>query len=239
VQSKYHELSIKHRQLIETSPQVATIWNEVLQQQHASGTSGDSAAMQRLSNFDLRHTGANSGMVMPVATVQLQQQQQQKRNGEGSPRKVANVNAATAIFSNGGPVAPGVYCESACTRFAVQCAVQTMPGFARRFECPRVHTVAGLPLQKRLPCTHVSHTPLQLVDFYIYLHAAGATIILNDYCCGIVTFAQLPQHMSPSSQQQAAASTQSPQMQAASSRALRLQCWHMHHHQCMQAQVVG
>jgi hypothetical protein len=107
VQSKYHELSIKHRQLIETSPQVATIWNEVLQQQHASGTSGDSAAMQRLSNFDLRHTGANSGMVMPVATVQLQQAQQQKRDAQGSPRKLASVNAATAIFSNGGPVAPG------------------------------------------------------------------------------------------------------------------------------------
>jgi hypothetical protein len=107
VQSKYHELSIKHRQLIETSPQVATIWNEVLQQQHASGTSGDSAAMQRLSNFDLRHTGANSGMVMPVATVQ--QVQQQKRDAQGSPRKLANVNAATAIFSNGGPVAPGAW----------------------------------------------------------------------------------------------------------------------------------
>ncbi|WIA41226.1 hypothetical protein OEZ86_004839 [Tetradesmus obliquus] len=108
VQSKYHELSIKHRQLIETSPQVATIWNEVLQQQHATGTSGDSAAMQRLSNFDLRHTGAHSGMVMPVAAVQQQQQQQQqqKRNGEASPRKLANVNAATAIFSNGAPVAP-------------------------------------------------------------------------------------------------------------------------------------
>ncbi|WIA20940.1 hypothetical protein OEZ85_005281 [Tetradesmus obliquus] len=103
VQSKYHELSIKHRQLIETSPQVATIWNEVLQQQHATGTSGDSAAMQRLSNFDLRHTGAHSGMVMPVAAVQ---QQQQKRNGEASPRKLASVNAATAIFSNGAPVAP-------------------------------------------------------------------------------------------------------------------------------------
>jgi len=31
-QSKFHELSIKHRQLIETSPQVASIWNEVVVQ---------------------------------------------------------------------------------------------------------------------------------------------------------------------------------------------------------------
>jgi hypothetical protein len=121
VQSKYHELSIKHRQLIETSPQVATIWNEVLQQQHASGTSGDSAAMQRLSNFDLRHTGANSGMVMPVATVQLQQQQ--KRDAVGSPRKLASVNAATAIFSNGGPVAPGAWSVFAGYMWTISCCL--------------------------------------------------------------------------------------------------------------------
>ena len=64
VQSKYHELSIKHRQLIETSPQVATIWNEVLVQQ--AQAHGDAAAEQRLRNFDLRHTGANSGLSMSV-----------------------------------------------------------------------------------------------------------------------------------------------------------------------------
>jgi hypothetical protein len=38
--------------------QVATIWNEVLVQQAADGH--NAAAMQRLTNFDLRHTVASS-----------------------------------------------------------------------------------------------------------------------------------------------------------------------------------
>lgn len=71
VQSKFHELSIKHRQLIETSPQVATIWNEVLVQQAADGH--NAAAMQRLVNFDLRHTAASPGVSKapePVSAAQ-------------------------------------------------------------------------------------------------------------------------------------------------------------------------
>jgi hypothetical protein len=56
-QSKFHELSIKHRQLIETSPQVASIWNEVVVQ---SGGDADQETINRMSNFDLRHA-KNSG----------------------------------------------------------------------------------------------------------------------------------------------------------------------------------
>lgn len=36
-QSKYHELSLKHRQLIETSPEVASLWQEMLVKQAMSG----------------------------------------------------------------------------------------------------------------------------------------------------------------------------------------------------------
>jgi hypothetical protein len=62
VQSKFHELSIKHRQLIETSPQIASIWNEVLVQQAGPGGGRDAAAINRASNFDLRHTGAGDAL---------------------------------------------------------------------------------------------------------------------------------------------------------------------------------
>ncbi|KAF8062649.1 hypothetical protein HT031_003978 [Scenedesmus sp. PABB004] len=104
VQSKYHELSIKHRQLIETSPQVATIWNEVLVQQAAAH--GDAAALARLQNFDLRHTGAHGGLGngapggggggggAPAAAA---------APGAVSPRKLVGVSAAAAIFSGQGP----------------------------------------------------------------------------------------------------------------------------------------
>lgn len=95
VQSKFHELSIKHRQLIETSPQVATIWNEVLVQQ--AQAHGDAAAEQRLRNFDLRHTGAHSGLSMSVG----QGRGLAAATGEVSPRKLLGVNAAAAIFSGG------------------------------------------------------------------------------------------------------------------------------------------
>jgi len=64
VQSKFHELSIKHRQLIETSPQIATIWKEVLiQQQQQQQTAGRNAtSMSCLTSFDLRHTGASDAL---------------------------------------------------------------------------------------------------------------------------------------------------------------------------------
>eukprot|EP00879_Flechtneria_rotunda_P016019 GHRR01016755.1.p1 GENE.GHRR01016755.1~~GHRR01016755.1.p1 ORF type:complete len:811 (+),score=382.45 GHRR01016755.1:752-3184(+) len=92
VQSKYHELSIKHRQLIETSPQVATIWNEVLAQQAAAH---DVAAVQRLVNFDLRHTGANSSLSMPTGVAGAG-----RPPGVVSPRKSPGVSAAAAIFTD-------------------------------------------------------------------------------------------------------------------------------------------
>lgn len=98
VQSKYHELSIKHRQLIETSPQVATIWNEVLVQQ--AQAHGDAAAEQRLRNFDLRHTGANSGLSLGMGHSKAPGAA--AAAGEVSPRKLLGVSAAAAIFSGGG-----------------------------------------------------------------------------------------------------------------------------------------
>lgn len=98
VQSKYHELSIKHRQLIETSPQVATIWNEVLVQQ--AQAHGDAAAEQRLRNFDLRHTGASSGL--SITGNQVRSPAAVTASGEVSPRKLMGVSAATAIFSGNG-----------------------------------------------------------------------------------------------------------------------------------------
>lgn len=99
VQSKYHELSIKHRQLIETSPQIATIWNEVLIQQNAAAN-GDAATMQRLTNFDLRHTGASSGLSAQLAAAAAAGQ---PVNGVVSPKKLPGVASATAIFNHGGP----------------------------------------------------------------------------------------------------------------------------------------
>lgn len=99
MQSKYHELSIKHRQLLETSPQVATIWNEVLVQQ--AQAHGDAAAEQRLRNFDLRHTiCANSGLSMAVG--QPKGPAVAAATGEVSPTKLLGVSAAAAIFSGGG-----------------------------------------------------------------------------------------------------------------------------------------
>eukprot|EP00775_Hariotina_reticulata_P006575 gene6575-6803_t len=102
VQSKYHELSIKHRQLIETSPQVATIWNEVLCQQAAA--QGDTAAMQRLSNFDLRHTAAGSSL--SSAALAGAGSKAAAGAAAGPDRKAAGVSQATAIFKSEGGFLP-------------------------------------------------------------------------------------------------------------------------------------
>jgi hypothetical protein len=157
VQSKFHELSIKHRQLIETSPQVgplrskpirstachsmarqiacfnlekvclhpqhvflpvqlhacrqsalrcpvgafpsqvATIWNEVLVQQAADGH--NAAAMQRLVNFDLRHTTANSTVNKPVPSAD-----------SVSVQQLPGISAAAAVYSNSSGPPPGGLC---------------------------------------------------------------------------------------------------------------------------------
>jgi hypothetical protein len=58
VQSKFHELSLKHRQLIETSPQIANAWREVLIQQRQDGGGRAAAALSRLAALDpLRQAG--------------------------------------------------------------------------------------------------------------------------------------------------------------------------------------
>lgn len=71
--------------------QVATIWNEVLVQQAADGH--NAAAMQRLVNFDLRHTAASPGISKPPGPVSAAQ----------SP----GVSAAASIYGNGGGPLPG------------------------------------------------------------------------------------------------------------------------------------
>jgi hypothetical protein len=58
-ESKFHELSIKHRQLIETSPQVATLWQEVVGA--SSAAQAGQHEVDRLTKFDLRHTGKGPG----------------------------------------------------------------------------------------------------------------------------------------------------------------------------------
>jgi hypothetical protein len=68
--------------------QVATIWNEVLVQQAADGH--NAAAMQRLVNFDLRHTAATS---VPSAV---------------SAQHLPGVAAGAAIYGNGNGPPPGV-----------------------------------------------------------------------------------------------------------------------------------
>jgi hypothetical protein len=73
--------------------QVATIWNEVLVQQAADGH--NAAAMQRLVNFDLRHTAASSGVSKPAEHV--------------SSQPLPGVSAAAAVYDNGSGPPPGAY----------------------------------------------------------------------------------------------------------------------------------
>lgn len=77
--------------LVAAPAQVATIWNEVLVQQAADGH--NAAAMQRLVNFDLRHTAASSGISKPVEPVTAEQ----------SP----GVAAAAAVYNSGNGPPPG------------------------------------------------------------------------------------------------------------------------------------
>lgn len=81
------------------TPQVATIWNEVLVQQAADGH--NAAAMQRLVNFDLRHTTASSpsGRALDAAVV--------------SSPQLPGVSAAAAIYSNSTGHVPGMLVSSA------------------------------------------------------------------------------------------------------------------------------
>jgi hypothetical protein len=81
--------------------QVATIWNEVLCQQAAA--QGDAAAMQRLSNFNLRHTAAGSNL--SSAALVGAGAKAAAGGAAGAERKPAGVSQATAIFkSEGGPI---------------------------------------------------------------------------------------------------------------------------------------
>jgi hypothetical protein len=70
--------------------QVASIWNEVLVQQAADGH--NAATMQRLTNFDLRHTAASSGAPLSSPAA-----------GGASPSKLPGVAQAAAIFDSSSP----------------------------------------------------------------------------------------------------------------------------------------
>jgi hypothetical protein len=69
VQSKFHELSLQHRQLLEESPQIAGIWDEVLASQEGAGGTRDATAVGRAREFDLRHTGSRDALGCAAAAA--------------------------------------------------------------------------------------------------------------------------------------------------------------------------
>lgn len=92
--------------------QVATIWNEVLVQQAADGH--NAAALQRLVNFDLRHTTANSAVNKPMPDSVSQQQ-------------LPGVSAAAAVYNNSSGPPPGELCLGSFWQLAAVQASSKQP----------------------------------------------------------------------------------------------------------------